>query len=143
MNRLQKIALLNISLATVGLLLQLLHSLVSDLPVKLIASVITLILCCLLVASYFHRRKLAQQGGGQYDERDKSIHKTAALAGYITAFLASFLATLIAFLTVGLGGSIAIGHLLTAFLLIALSLFLAESIAILIQYGWGAKDGEN
>lgn len=143
MNRLQKTALLNISLATVGLLLQLLHFLVSNICMKLIASVTTLALCCLLVASYFRRRKLAQQGGSQYDERDKSIHKTAALTGYITAFLVLFLAALIAFLTVGPGGSIGIGHLLTAFLLIALSLFFAESIAILILYGWGAKDGEN
>jgi hypothetical protein len=133
-------ALLNISLATVGLLLQLLHLLVSNLPMKLIASVATLILCSLLVASYFHRRELTQQGGSQYDERDKSIHKTAALTGYITAFLVFFLATLIAFLTVGPGGSIAIGRLLTAFLLVALSLFFAESISILIQYGWEAKE---
>lgn len=136
MNRLQRIALLNLSLATAGLLLQSLHFLVSDLPIKLIASVATFMLCCLLVASYFRRRKLARRGGSQYDERDRSIHKTAALAGYITAFLVLFLTTLIAFLTIGPSGSMAIGHLLTLFLLGALSLPFAESMAILIQYGW-------
>lgn len=136
-NRFQRIACLNLSMAAIGLLVQLLRLIVSDLPVRLIASIIALILCCFLAASYLYRGMLAKQGGSQYDERDKSIHKTAALAGYITAFLVLFSATLTAFLTVGAGGSIAIGHLLTVFLLSALSLFFAESIAVLVQYGWG------
>lgn len=142
MNRLQKIALLNLSLATVGLFLQLLHFLISNLSIKLIASVISLVLCCIVTVLYLHRSKLAMQGTSQYDERDKSIHKTAALAGYVTAFVIFFSTILIVFLTIGPGGSVDIGDLLTIFLLSAMGLFFAESIAVLIQYGWGGKDGE-
>jgi hypothetical protein len=139
MSKLQKIALLNLSLTIIGLFLQLLVLLISDLPIKLIASVITLILCCILVVSYFYRRKLAGQGTSQYDERDKSIHKTATTAGFGTMFLIFFSTVFITFLTVGPGGSVAIGHLLTIFLLSAMGFFFTESITVLVQYARGAK----
>jgi ACR3 family arsenite efflux pump ArsB len=142
MNKLNKIALLNLCLATVGLFLQLLHLLVSDLPIKLIASIIALILCCFLLASYLHRRKLAKQGGSQYDERDKSIHTRAALIGLMVAFLVFFSATLIAFLSVGPGGEVEIGSILGMFLLGAMSFFTTESAAVLVQYGAGGNDNE-
>jgi len=142
MSKLQKIALLNLILAMVILLLQLFGFFVSNLPVKLITSVITFVLCCIVAVLYLHRSKIAKQGTSQYDERDKSIHKTAALAGYITAFLVLFFTILTVFLKVGPGGSIDIGHLLTIFILGAVGLFFGDSIAVLIQYAWGSK-GEN
>jgi len=142
MNKLQKIALLNLILAIVILLLQIFGFLVSNIPIKLILAVITFVLCCIVAVLYFHRRKLARLGTSQYDERDKSIHKTAVLAGYITAFLLFFSIILILFLTVGPDGSVAIGHLLTIFILSSLGLIFGDSIAVLIQYGRGGKDGE-
>ena len=142
MSKLQKIARLNLSLAAAGLLLQLLHLLASDLPIRLIASIMTVILCCFLVASYFNRRKLAKQGGSQYDERDKSIHKTAALTGLMAAFGVFFSATLIAFLSVGPGGSVMIGSVLGVFLLTAMSFFATESAMVLWRYGSGGNDNE-
>jgi len=90
MNKLQKIALLNLILAIVILLLQIFGFLVSNIPIKLILAVITFVLCCIVVVLYYHRVRLAKLGTSQYDERDKSIHKTAVLAGYITAFLLFF-----------------------------------------------------
>ena len=142
MNKLQKIALLNLILATVILLLQIFSFLVINIPIKLVASVIIFVLCCIVAALYLHRSKLARQGTSQYDERDKSIHKTAALAGYITAFLVLFSTILIVFLTFGPGGSVDIGHLFSIFILGCLGLFFGDSIAVLIQYGRGGKDGE-
>jgi hypothetical protein len=142
MNKLQKIALLNLFLAMIILLFQLFGFLVSNLPIKLTASVITFVLCCIVVVLYLHRSQIARQGTSQYDERDKSIHKTAALAGYITAFLVLFSTILIVFLTVGPSGSVDIGHLFSIFILGCLGLFFGDSIAVLIQYGRGCKDGE-
>jgi len=142
MNKLQKIALLNLNVATAGLLFQLLHLFMSNPIMRIVASLATFIFCSFLVASYIFRQMIAKQGSLHYDERDQLIHKRAALAGFITIFLVLFSAIMITLFVVGFGNSISIGCLLTIFLLGALSLFFAESIAILIQYGRGGKDGE-
>ena len=142
MCKLQKIALINLSLAAVGLLLQLVRLITPDLIISLFISIVILILCCFLVVSYFHRRKLAKHGGNQYDERDKSIHTKAALTGLITAFMVFFLATLIAFLSVGPGGKIEIGLVLGIFLLGAMSFFTIESAMAFIQYSKGGNSNE-
>ena len=142
MTKLQRIALLNLGLAGAGLLLQLLRLVVSDLPIRLLTSTITLILCCFLVVSYFHRREIVKQGAGQYDERDKSIHRTAALTGLVVTFGVFSSATLIAFLSVGPGGSVEIGWVLGIFILSAMSFFFAYSAAVLVRYGWGGNNAE-
>ena len=143
MNKLQKIALLNLSVATTGLALQLIQFLISDfLITRLIASSVTLLLCCFLVASYIFRAKIAKRGGLHYDERDSYIHKRGTLAGFITFFLVLFLEVMISLSIVGFGSSIPIGWIFTIFVLAALSIFFAESVTILIQYGWGSKDGQ-
>ena len=135
MTKLQKIALFNLCLAAIGLLLQLLHLFVRDLPIRLIASSLTVILCCFLTASYFNRRKLAKQGGSQYDERDGSIHKTAILVGLFSMFWVVFAVILITFIALGPGSSMKIGMLFDIFLLGTFSLCFAESLTILIKYG--------
>lgn len=142
MSKLQKIAGLNLSLAGAGLLLQLVRLVTPDLPIRLFASTVTLILCCILLVSYLNRRKLVRQGGSQYDERDRSIHTTAAMTGLGVAFLVFFAATLIAFLSVGPGGKVEIGSILGMFLLGAMSFFTTESATVLLRYGWGAKHAE-
>jgi hypothetical protein len=140
--RLQRKALCNLGLAGVCLLLQLLRFAVSDAPIQLFASTLTLVLGCILLASYFHRRKLVKLGGSEYDERDRSIHTMACLIGLMVQFLMSFSATLIAFVIVGPGGKIEIGAVLGMFLSAAMGFFFAESAAVLVQYGRGGNDNE-
>ena len=143
MNKLQKIALLNLSVATAGLVLQLIRFLINDFFItRLIASSVTLILCSFLVASYIFRAKVTKQGGLHYDERDSYIHKRAALAGFIAFCFVLFSEVMISLSIVGFGGSIPIGWILGIFLLAGLSVIFTESVAILIQYGWGDKNGE-
>lgn len=142
MSKIQKIALLNLSIGIVGMILQLIHFVVPDLPIRLIASTITVILSCCLVVSYFHRRKLAKKGGIQYDERDNTIHKTAALTGCVVGFLVFFSATMITFLSVGPDGELKISSLLGIFLLSAMSFFLSESVTVLLQYHRQGNIGE-
>jgi ACR3 family arsenite efflux pump ArsB len=142
MNKLQKIVFFNLCLAAVGLLLQLLHLLVSDLPIRLIASVLSLILIIFLAVSYFNRRKLAKQGGSQYDERDSSIHKTAILIGLFSLFFVIFVAILTTFIALGPGSSIEIGVLFGIFHLGVFSLCIAESLTVLIKYGWKDNDSK-
>jgi hypothetical protein len=141
MNKLQKIALFNLCLTAAGLLLQLFCLFVSDLWIKLFASIISLILCCILVVSYFHRRKFVKLGGSQYDERDSSIHKTAILVGLFSMFFVVFAVILITFIALGPGSSIKISDLFGIFMLGAFSCYFAESLTILIKYGWKDIDG--
>lgn len=142
MTRLQKIALLNLCLAGVCVILQLLRLLARDQPIRLFASTVTLILGSAMVVSYFHRKKLVKQGGSEYDERDRSIHASAALTGLGTAFTVSFLATFLAFLIVGPGGELEVGHVLGMFLLGAMSFFFTQSAVVLLKYGWGGERAE-
>jgi len=139
MNRLQKIALFNLSVATVGLLLQPLHFLSSNLAIRIFTSVITVIICTFILASYVFRLLIATKGSIHYDERDKSIHKISALVGFATFFFVLFLTSMIHLFSVGFGSSVPIGQLFVIFMPGALSLFFAESLTTLIQYGWRNK----
>ena len=141
MNKFQKIALFNLCLAATCLLIQFLSLLIGDPPIKLAGLITTLILCLPLIPSYFYRLKLAKQGGNKYDERDKSIHTTAALYGLMAAFIVFFLATFLAFLIVGPGGEINIGLMLGIFIIGAMSFFTTESANVLVRYG-GISKGE-
>lgn len=142
MSKLQKMALLNLSLASVGLMLHLLGFFASIFLIQIIAVMTATILCCFLVASYFFRHHFTKHGGQYYDERDKLIHKNAAVSGFATSFFVLFLATMFTCLTSGQDSSLSIISLLGIFSLSAMSLFFAESIAILIQYGWGNENGQ-
>ena len=142
MNKLQKIALLNFSLAGTCVILQLIRLAAGTSLVSLFASTVTLILGCVMLVSYFRRKGLVKQGGGEYDERDRSIHTTAALYGLMTAFMVSFLTTFLAFLIVGPGGELEIGYVLGMFLLGAMSFFFTESAVVLLKYGWRSTDNE-
>lgn len=142
MTRLQKIASLNLCLAGACLILQLIRLLAGTSLISLFASTATLILGCVMLVSYFRRKSLVKQGGGEYDERDRSIHTTAALYGLMAAFMVSFLTTFLAFLIFGPGGELEIGYVLGMFLLGAMSFFFTESAVVLLKYCWRSTLGE-
>ena len=133
MNKLQKIALLKLILATAGLLLMLLYFLSSNRAIGFLSLIITVIISSFILAAYVFCIMIRAKGSTHYDERDKSIHKISALAGFATFFFALFSASMISF-CVGFGGS-----MFELFMPAALSLFFAESLATLIQYGHGAR----
>jgi len=142
MNKLQKMAMINLGLAATGLLLQIVHSFIPKGTVpRLVLSTLVLIITLVLLVPYFHRRKLAKQGRQQYDEHDRAIHKTALLVGLMSMFMVVCLATLITFISLGPGSSVRIGTLFDIFLLGAMNLFVTESLTIIIKYGW-ADTGE-
>ena len=143
MNKLQKIAVLNLSLATAGLFLELLRILTQgDLRgVRIVISTIKLIICSGLVASYVFRVKFVKRAP-YYDERDRFICKRALLAGLLTLFFVIFAASMISFMAVGPSGAINIGSLLAILMLGGMSCIFAESVAILVQYGLGGNENE-
>jgi hypothetical protein len=106
-----------------------------------------LIFCSLLILTYmivpifFLRRK---QGRAEVvvDERDNSIRKNAVLASFISIWILLFVASIIPLYVVGQYGSIPVILLPIINFGIFLIILLVYSVAILIQYGWGGKDGE-
>jgi len=139
MSKLQKYAFLNLTLSSVGLIIMLVRFLVNIYSFKIIVSVLAFVLCCFLMASYIFRYKYQKQGSQYYDERDKQIHKKAAFAGFVTMFLTLFVLSLFTFLIYMPDKSISIGLLLGIVSFSYMSVFLAESIAVLIQYMLGAQ----
>jgi len=141
MNKTQKISLFNLIAASVGLLLTVAYLIpgTAGLP-RFLTSCAALIVCSFILAARVCLIIIQKEGERHYDERDKLIAQRATFVGFVTLFFVIFSACLISFLIVGPGGSISIGSVLNIFLMGALSLFFAESLAIQIQYGWGAKE---
>ena len=144
MTKLQRMSILNLSLAAGGLFIQVWRILAWDVAFARIATAsMSFAICSGLVASYAFRRRFAKQGAQHYDERDALICKRAFLLGLIVLFFVIFAASIITFMLVGPGGAINITVLFTILTLGAMSLFFAESAAILYLYGFlGGGDNE-
>jgi len=141
MNRLQRMAVFNLGLGAVALLVHFVQIFLPTSVVRLVLEILVLLILVPLTVSYFHRRRLARQGGQHYDERDTAIHQTAIMYGLMSMFTVVSLATLTAFIALGPGSSVSIGTLLDIFMLGALSMFVGESLTIMIKYG-RADEGE-
>ena len=83
-----------------------------------------------------------EKGKVTLDERDRLINRRAALAGFGTSYLLVGLACMIPLFILGLKASISVTWLPYIFMGAGLSMFFVHSVAILIQYGGGGKDGE-
>jgi hypothetical protein len=77
-----------------------------------------------------------------FDERDQLIHKRAVMAAYVVLWLYFVAACVIPWWTIGPYGSISV-NVMPMILMGGLSIFLfVQSLATLIQYGWGDNDNE-
>ena len=79
------------------------------------------------------------KGNITFDERDKSIKRRAALAGFGTSYLLVGLACMVPFFILGPKASISVTWLPYIFGGAGLSMFFVHSAAILVQYGWTGK----
>jgi len=75
------------------------------------------------------------------DERDKLINQRAALGSFALSYLFVGLACMIPFFILGPSGSISIIWLPMIFAAAGIVAFFVHSVTILVQYGWGGKDG--
>ena len=82
------------------------------------------------------------KGKVTFDERDKLIKRRAALAGFGAAWLFVGLVCMIPFRVLGPNATISVRWLPYIFGGATLISFFANSVAILVQYGWRGKDGE-
>ena len=79
------------------------------------------------------------KGKVTFDERDRTIKRRAALAGFGMSYLVVGLACMIPFSVLGPKASISVGWLPDIFGASAITMFYVYSIAILVQYGWREK----
>jgi hypothetical protein len=77
------------------------------------------------------------------DERDRLINHRAALAGFGAAYLVTGLVCMLPFSILGYGAAIPITWLPIIFMADGLALFFVHSLAILIQYGRGAREKDH
>jgi hypothetical protein len=141
MNRQQKIATTVLIVSLLGLFLGitviLMRHFVPDFPKTAVAfSGVILAFGVIVFISRFKRDK----GAVAFDERDKLIEKNAQLAGFGAVYL---LVILVSYLPMCIAPEAKMPTKWFPFLLplAVLCQCFAQSLATLIQYGWGRKDG--
>ena len=91
---------------------------------------------CGLSAVLFRRKK----GEVDFDERDNLIQQRALLAAYTTFWLLWVLGSMAVWAIIGPKGSTSVNALPIFVLVGGILTTLIQSIAILVQYGWGTKE---
>jgi len=76
------------------------------------------------------------------DERDELIKKRAVLVSFASVWILLIATTIIPWFAVGQDGSIPVCLLPIINFGVFLIVALVHSVAVLVQYGWGGKDGE-
>jgi len=94
-----------------------------------------------LSAFLLYRRKQSS-AEVESDERDDLIKKRAVLISFISVWFLLITSYAILWHIVGLDGSIPLCILPLIYLGVFFAVILVYNVAVLIQYGWGGKDGE-
>jgi hypothetical protein len=142
MIRQQKIAVTVLIVSLLGLLLGitviLLRRFIPDFPKTAVAFGGVILALGVIV---FVSRLKKDKGAVTFDERDKLIEKNAHLAGFGAVYL---LVILVSYLPIGIAPEAKIPTKWFPFLLpmAVLCQCFAQSLATLIQYGWGGKNHE-
>ena len=94
-----------------------------------------------LSAFLLYRRKQSSTEV-ESDERDDLIKKRAVLICFISVWFLLITSYAILWHIVGLDGSIPLCILPLIYLGVFFAVILVYNVAVLVQYGWGGKDGE-
>lgn len=115
----------------------------SDVPVLRILPLAFLALACVVMGLsiiFFIKKQSCCEV--DFDERDITIKRKAILASYIALWVLICIACIIPYAILGEEGSIKVDFLPIIIFGVFLFSMLVYSIAILIQYSWGGKDGQ-
>ena len=96
----------------------------------------------IVVASVTFLRKKQSPNEPDFDERDDLIKKRAVLVSFVSVWILLAAACIIPGFIVGETGAIPVYVLTFINLGIFMIATLVHSIAVLVQYGWGGKDGQ-
>ncbi|MCJ7693164.1 MAG: hypothetical protein MUO22_07095 [Sedimentisphaerales bacterium] len=95
-----------------------------------------------IAASIIFLRKKQSPAEPDFDERDDLIKKRAVLVSFVSVWILLAAACIIPRFIVGETGAIPVYVLTFINLGIFMVAMLVHSIAVLVQYGWGGKDGQ-
>ena len=98
--------------------------------------------CLLLGGAFVFLRKKQSPAEVDSDERDNLIKRRAVIASFVSVWILLAGVTVIPRFVVGIKGSIPVWLLAFINLGVLLGALLVYSVAILVQYGRGGKDGE-
>jgi len=147
MNKTQKGALVNLvgALLNIAIAVFLVVEIVvlRRLPESFSEKFWVIIAVCMLapILIIFYRKKQSPVEV-ESDERDNLIKYRAVLASFISVWILLAAVTIIPRFVVGIAGTIPIWLLAFINVGVLLVAMLVYSVAILVQYGWGGKDGE-
>ena len=98
--------------------------------------------CLLVGTTIFFMRKKQSPVEVESDERDNLIKKRAVLVSFVSVWVLLAVVCIVPPFIVGQDGSIPVWIL--SFINVGVLLFtlLVYNVAVLVQYGWGGKDGE-
>ena len=92
--------------------------------------------------SFIFLRKKQSHSEVDFDERDMLIKRKAASISYVSLWVLLIVASIVPFAITDQRGSIPVSALPPSVFLIFLIVAIINSLAVLVQYGWGSKDGE-
>ena len=94
------------------------------------------------LSAFLLYRKKQSSAEVESDERDNLIKKRAVLVCFISVWILLIASYAILWYIVGLDGSIPLCILPLIYLGVFFAAMLVYNLAVLVQYGWGGKDGE-
>jgi len=97
--------------------------------------------CLLLGGAFISLRRKQSPAEVDSDERDNLIKYRAVIASFVSVWILLAAVTVIPRFVVGIKGSIPVWLLAFINLGVLLGALLVYSVAVLVQYGWGGKDG--
>jgi len=142
MNRTQKSAWFGLTMSMLLLVLIAVHALVVKRPSQFSNLLWLLPIFGLVALPIISLRRKHSQGEVDIDERDSCISKKALIAAFSSTCGLLVAACMIPAFIVGPTGSIPVCLLPALLYSLFLVFILGYSVAILVQYGWGGKDGK-
>lgn len=138
MNRWQKIAWFNLIVMPLGCATVLLSGFM-ELPELVGVMELVVVFTLVFISPVFFRKK---PGRVSFDERDAIINQRAMLIGSCAAFGCIGGQILVKLMGIGWEGSVRLYEVVAIYIGGLICLIVAKSLAILIQYSRGGKDGE-
>ena len=96
----------------------------------------------MVLSAFLLYRKKQSSAEVESDERDGLIKKRAVLVCFISVWILLISSYAVLWHIVGLDGSIPICILPLIYLGVFFAAMLVYNVTVLVQYGWGGKDGE-
>jgi len=138
MNRAQKMAWFNLIVILLGFATVLLSGFM-QLPHLVGAIEVVVVFVLVFTSPVFFRKK---PGRVSFDERDAVINQRAMLIGLSAAFGSIGGQIAVKLMGIGLEGSVRMYEVIALYISGLICFIVAKSVVILIQYGWGSRDGE-